>query len=347
MSTFLDSRRITATHLCKERFVILVLANWLKSDRQAMHEFELAAIQSATNTRVLDKQIATITKAVAELRSQLGVKLSQQELIELGDHIMRSTKNIHMCFVPYVQLAKWLSLYDSLNLQPHCRVGIDVHGLGPDYPEFLELRLLEATFYEDMCALFNAARESDIQRQKRQLAKPELKASVAIYRATLSATFYFVECYLNSLATGYLLAKGSASLKEGDLEFLTEWNYAAKRPKFVSTRDKLLQYPRILTGAPHPPLQESNCHELKLFVNKAKVLRDAIVHASPAPDLHTSVPEKEHAIFSLRFEDVEEIVDAAIVLVHKIEAAVFGDTKRIPWLKERQPKSPFPDDVFE
>ena len=230
---------------------------------------------------------------------------------------------------------------------PHCRVGIDVHGLGPDYPPFLELRLLEATFYEDMCSLFNAARISSIEREKRQVSKSELKTSVALYRATLSAAFYFVECYLNGLATAHLLSGGTPSLKESDLGLLREWNYQAKRPKFVSTRDKLLQYPRILTGASHPPIQESNCPELALFVNKAKMFRDAIVHASPAPDISTSVPEKEQAIFSLRFEDIEQIVDTAIALVIKIESVVHGGTQGLPWLKQRYPRSPFPEEVFE
>jgi hypothetical protein len=81
-------------------------------------------------------------------------------------------------------------------------------------------------------------------------------------------------------------------------------------------RDKHLKYPRIVAGLDHPPLQES---EFGLIVQQAKEIRDAVVHASPAPIPGTQTLRKETAAFDIEPSLVERIVDGAVTLVRKLE----------------------------
>ena len=210
------------------------------------------------------------------------------------------------------------------------------------------MRTLESTLFEDMCALFNlawiyrdkGAKEGEVCPNK------DRKTAFALFRATISAAFYFVESYINGVACHYLASAGSA-IDQKTKDYMSEWDSVRKRPKFIRTRDKLVHYPRVVLGLDHPPLQENNCPELAFITTKAKQLRDSIVHASPIPDPASLLPEKEAAVYSLKFLDVEQTVDNAIELVSKIEAVVHGNLEFTPWLKKRGPLGPFSEEAFE
>lgn len=126
---------------------------------------------------------------------------------------------------------------------------------------------------------------------------------------------------------------------------LTEWDPSRNRSRFISTRDKLIQYPRILTGQEFPPLDENNCAELQFFVTVAKDFRDAIVHASASLDPKEDYPKKELLIAGIKHLEVAKIVDAAISLVRKIDMLVKGREPK--WLHDREERGTFSDAVFE
>jgi hypothetical protein len=199
-----------------------------------------------------------------------------------------------------------------------------------------------------MCALFNLAwayREKGA-KESQVCPNKQRKTAFALFRAAISSAFFFVESYINGVAFHYLASAGSAS-DQKTKDYLSEWDSVRKRPRFNKTRDKLVHYPRIVLGVDHPPLQENNCPELAFIVTKAKQLRDSIVHASPTSDPESLLPEKEEAVYSLGFVDVEETVDSAIELVSKVETLVHGSTKFITWLKRRGPDGLFSEEVFD
>lgn len=228
-------------------------------------------------------------------------------------------------------------------------MSIDPWCVGRDYPGGFEVRLLEASLFEDMCALYNQAHEAfaTIPRSRRpgemdlKIAK---KQHASLMRATVSAAFYFVEGYINCLAADYVHTNGER-ISEKDRMDLTEWDSSKNRYRSVSTRDKLVKYPRIVTGATFPPIDESNCPELKYFVTTAKSFRDAIVHASASFDPVEDYPKKERIFVGLNQDEVAKIVDTVVALVERIETLVNGQPPR--WLQRRDSRGVFPNTVFE
>ena len=77
-----------------------------------------------------------------------------------------------------------------------------------------------------------------------------------------------------------------------------------------------------------------------------KVLRDAIAHPSPGPNLLKMDPGKERELFNTDFNEVEPIVDNSIALVRKIEKLIRGNDLRLDWLHDRGGDGFFPDVVF-
>ena len=207
-------------------------------------------------------------------------------------------------------------------------------------------RCLEAVLYEDMCALFNIARESHLQRREDESAKT-LKRRLALQRATVVAAFNVIEAYLNGIAFNHVELHPEQIDEESKI-MLTEWDSARNRARYISLRDKLLHYPKLIMNLEHPPLQESNCYEMKFLLEAAKALRDAIVHASPALTVATLEAEKEVAVHGVEFETVERVVDAVVALIRKLEEAVNDSDQRVrQWLLGRSPDGFFPDTAFE
>ncbi len=149
---------------------------------------------------------------------------------------------------------------------------------------------------------------------------------------------------MNEMAADHVWRHRS-TLPPETLSLLTEWDEGRHKPRFVSTRDKLLKYPRLILGTPHTVLDENTCPELAFFVNEAKELRDAIVHAVTARKDEEAQHYKEFAIMTLRYDKVEKIVDCAIVIIETIQQAMQGP--RLKWLIRRGTDGFFPDSVFD
>ncbi len=205
------------------------------------------------------------------------------------------------------------------------------------------LRLLEQSLYEDMCVLFNSAKAQSVQPD----AGLKITMEVAFCRSAMSAAFNFLESYLNGIAVDHL-STNQGTISEKERIELSEWDHLKRRPRFLSLRDKLTRYPRIVLGAARPPLTEDNCQEMKFMVREAKLTRDAIVHASPAPDPKTLDLEKYLAVDLANISEAERVVDSAISLVRKLDIAVHGSDERVSvWLHDRDKDGYFSHGIFD
>ena len=96
-----------------------------------------------------------------------------------------------------------------MRIPPHARISVDYLGIGIEYPGGFEVRLLDASLFEDMCALFNNCRRADLDCP-RELPPGDIKRKIAakyhaaLKRATISSAFYFVEGYINCLASDFM-----------------------------------------------------------------------------------------------------------------------------------------------
>ena len=86
----------------------------------------------------------------------------------------------------------------------------------------VEVYLLEAKLYEDMCGLFNLAKEiaGRVSAHKQGKSKTESKKLEACCRATATSAFYSVESYLNGLAYDHYVAHRK-TLDEKNRQILT------------------------------------------------------------------------------------------------------------------------------
>jgi len=204
-------------------------------------------------------------------------------------------------------------------------------------------RLLEQSLYEDMCVLFNSAKrlaDSDADSPLKNAQEQ------AFCRSALTAAFNFVEAYLNGIAVDYLSAHHQ-TVSEGHRMELSEWDHVKQRSRFLSLKDKLVRYPRIVLGAKHPPLTEDNCQELKFIVQQAKLTRDAIVHPSPAPDPRTLDLAKYTAVDLANICETQLVVDNAVSLVRRLDMTIHGSDRRVSvWLHERDKDGYFSLGVF-
>jgi hypothetical protein len=143
------------------------------------------------------------------------------------------------------------------------------------------------------------------------------------------------------------LASKFKSLSHKKQDLLAEFDFDKGRVKFVRLRDKAVKYTQIASGQEFPPIDETNCSELKFLLETAKELRDAIVHASPLPDWQTRDYRKEDRMYAVEFEVAERVVDNAIRLVRTIENTIRGDDRLLPWMSDRGPDGLFPECVFD
>lgn len=302
-------------------------------------------IRSTIKKRDLRSFIKKIQGEIADLRRKYGLKVPNSQLVgvlELSEKAPEGNKLL----VPKHVLDKMFSRYGltmpDYNTYPaHAWISFPRTVYGRT-----EVVTIEVVMYETMCALFTLYRERLTVIQRRDSTKKEVKTSAALHRAAVSAAFYFLESYLNGIAFEYYVAH-KESLDEKTRAILTEWDFTGGRTKYVNLRDKLLQYPRIICGVPHPPLQESNCDPLRYTLDKAKTLRDAIVHAAPMPlDGGTHDAKEIEILRGTEPQMLEEVVDNIIKLVRVIETTIRGDDKHLHWLLPRGSDGLFPEETF-
>ncbi len=244
-------------------------------------------------------------------------------------------------FNKYPRLADALQSHE---LPIHATIELDYLGEG-SRPEIYEFRITEAMLFEDMCFFWNESCAIHEKAIEPGSSKQLTKRLIAFHRAAVSAAFYMVEAFCNGIALEIFLTRRD-ELSEQELEWVTEWNAKHSRPRYLSIRDKLLKYPRLLLDTQAPPIQENNSPELSFFLSSAKELRDAIVHANPAPNLETLLPQKTQIFERLDHDQCARVIDSSIEVVNQIATSV-GRDKSIFWLQTRKEDGAFDDSVFD
>jgi hypothetical protein len=339
--------RSEAKRLFRETEAICTLVKSITADTRP----HFAKIKKGLDTwdkARLQKFLLKAQQEIGNLRKNYGVKVPNSELVEILDWAESKSGNL-LPLLPKYTLREIFDCYervmpDFADLPEHTDIAVDSSdqaGLGKT-----ALFLLEAMLYEDMASIFNLMKEHQLRLNHEKDPLKVHKTLGSLCRGTLAAAFYFVESYLNGIAFDhYVLHEGALGPKEK--EALLEWDFAKNRAKHLSLREKALQYPRIILGTAHPPLQESNCPELAFIVEKSKTLRDAIVHAAPRLRSDPSGSDKRQTVYLIGPIDVETAVDNVVRLVRRIETTVRGNKRRISWLYDRASDGFFPDAAFE
>jgi hypothetical protein len=329
-----------------EALQVVVQVATIESNRaakEAMAELEmLKKAEVRKRNHILEAKISEIRKVFgAQVPNSVFVQLSERARAVPGKDFLVPKFLVRNYFLSYGKV------FPNFDLLPeHASIGFH-DGTERESVGEIEVYLLEAKLYEDMCGLFNLAKEiaGRVSVHTQGKSKTDSKKLEACCRATTTSAFYFVESYLNGLAYDHYVTH-MKTLDEKNKQILTEWDIQKDCPRYLSLREKILQYPRIILGSIHPPFQENNCVEVKFLLERVKVLRDAIAHPSPGPNLIKMEPGKERELFNAEFNEVEPIVDNSIALVRKIERLIRGDELRLDWLHERGGDGFFPDTVF-
>jgi len=259
---------------------------------------------------------------------------------EPGRTLLLPKFEIDKIFTNYTD--KWMP-WDSF--PPHVLVYLDF--TGESYrPKQFDWKLPEASLYEDMCVAYNQALDAHKIASMLTVPVPEAKLAEFCLRTAVLSAFYFVEGYLNGVAFDYYV-RNAKNISDEEAELLLEWNRKLGKEKWISLKEKLHKYPRIILGLQHPPLTETNSAEMKLLITTAKDVRDAIVHQSPKFDpTSEDVSSKVRQFVHLRLGDVTQTVDAAVVLIKRLNGLLGKNGIMVDWLLERDGNGRFPEQAF-
>jgi len=344
----LIKERAKCRKLLREHIALYAFLHLSTKDYRKRIDTALLNLDSASKT-LLRRQINLLENEISQLRSKYKVVAPTSTLLELLDAAeLRPQGYITL---PKYRVRDFAKDFHKIvprfgSLPEHARVGFH-SGHVRQNPGELEIFILEAKIYEDMCCLFNLAAEA---RDKLALAsgirsKMEIKACEALRRGTVTNAFYFIEAYLNGMAFDYLVTHQD-SIDNKTYQILSEWDTTKNCQRYLSMHEKALQFPRIVLGEKHSPLQETNCPELRYLLSKVKLLRDAIAHPSPVrhPTMDT---EKEQRVFEVSHEEVEKIVDSSISYVQQLDKLIHGDSTQVDWLHPRNTNGIFPAAAFD
>ena len=339
--------------------ILLVLARMFGPEERAQHDANVAAVDALTVSE-LGKHLTRASQACAKARRALKTRVPGKELRALMYDFLDGHEG-RLLFLPkYILRALAPTLIEEVagfsSVPEGARISLDVYGQLPR-GHAGELRILEAALFEDMALHFNRA--VSLEEEEEELARSDIrrlsiaykipwKARWASLRAAVTSAFFMLEAYLNSIAFDHLVLNGE-QVSEKNHILLSEWEYSEKdggRQRFVSFRNKLLQYPRIILGQEHPPLQETNCEPMRIVLEHARDLRDAVVHPNSRIHPVDDVPDKEIAFMSMDRSVAEEVVDSAIELVAAVETTIHGSEERLFWLARRGTEGTFAPEVF-
>jgi hypothetical protein len=191
-----DKLRDRAQRLHKEYEALCVLSNSLTINSRALLDSIKSLYADANKTR-LREGISRLEKAIANLRRDFGFRVSNSEVLEIVEGFKELPENrtalmnkewlddICTGYKKYWPLMK--------GLPAHAMVEINL-GNRREWGE-LTWYLLEAIAFEDMCALFNQAKEFELRLKDSMAGKSTHKTRDSLLRATILAAYHFVEAY--------------------------------------------------------------------------------------------------------------------------------------------------------
>lgn len=327
---------------------ILALTNGLQTSQRRLVDktSEQIAQLFASRLRAMANEIDEALQRVSEHYGLVGRLdemdniLSSSQTHGMGPNHLLCVSKFHLAEV-FKHYERTLPVFPKLPL--HARVGIDVGNIRDSAAE-MEVFQLEASLFEDMASLWNDAVKADLIADGSGANSMQIKHAHACLRATAKAAFNLLEGFLNGLAGDVVLLR---TVSAKDRTKLTEWDEEWQKPLFLSLREKLLQYPKIATGAEHPLLQESSCPAMHRALRLEKSLRQALIH--PRPQIMPADLEsfREAAFYELKLDEVAVLCDDVIELIFLISFNVgpnFGDVSL--WLVRRQSDGIFSEETF-
>jgi hypothetical protein len=284
-----------------------------------------------------------IDSAYQEFKTLYGVIGTDEKMIEYATGAFLAGENRCMMLPKYF-IKTLFTNYSHVNskfsyLPEHALIAIEP-GLNREKQGEFEVFEIESSLFEDMCALYNEYVKKEVVIG----IKKTNKAKDALMRATLIAAFNLLESYLNGIAFDYYL-ENKSKLSEENIEKLTEKKKDGKS-RYLSLRDKIINYPRIILSAVHPIFDETNCIEAKRIIQIAKEYRDSIVHPSPYCMAVEDTPNKIDKFYGLTGEDTLQFICDVISIIKKIDKTIHPDHSRLSWIFDLGEDGLFSDEVF-
>jgi len=333
---------------------------WQLRQVQLISQYSRGKIRSATKN---------IDYLISELKKHLGAEISDNKLLKLpilqemeqyqaeeyqGEIDFLSKQRKIWC-VPKNDYLKIFSKLENIAvgyyIAPRHAYLQTTYAPHDGLKNYLGFVTPETSLFESMAAQFNYLSRIT-EEYKTSSNKAHVKEIVAARRSCIFLSLGFVEAFINGVSEITVYERARSLLKK-DLALLMEVRESdASKVKFVSFRDKLLQYPRIAATLDFPPFTESNCKEFGIIVEKGKEYRDAIAHPNSMGliKLEKSIPSlvvnpKFINLIDCSFDDVVSTVDAAISLVLKIDKITHNWIHQ--FITPRNDQGVFPDEVFD
>ncbi len=339
---------------------ILMLTNNLTYQESKQIDKYLRLI-STIPRRDIKKILPEIEKKVSKNSSIYGCKGTLEDLervINMAIESIEENQQPACLFISKFQLEELFSNYEQsfpvfATLPPHARIGLDILGIRKN-KHTAESYLLEAALFEDMAALWNEAYDRHLDLEKSKSIDPiKYKLCSALIRSTAKAAFSLLEGYLNGMAFDILLTQ---EVSEKDEIKLTEWDKKMNKKRFLTLRDKILQYPKIAVGSVHPVLDEGNFPEFKMLFLIEKVLRNSLVHPNPYfsdesddEPVNWKDPKilRESPFFYFGAGEICELCDLVVNVIFRINEAIGAKYQKVDrWLFKRDEDGKFPNKAF-
>jgi hypothetical protein len=324
----------------KEYRAILILLNALTGHERERIDKTLERLPTLSRSK-LREVYAKVHAQLATLKRKVGARADLPAYKEL---LSKESPPGEILYVPKYEIQKsYFRHYERAfpifaSLPPHALIGVDSNAVIRPSKPALNFRLLEATLFEDMALSWNSSVQARVEseRAKNTIAN---KWFSALLRTTVRSAFFLLDGYIKGLAFDVLIASRPEDLSDEMRTLLEEWDRTRNKPKLLTLRDKLVQYPRIAMGVEHPPLQESNCPEMALVLEKEESLRHRLVHP---------VQFREEPFFRLSEQEAAQLIDATISLIKKISGPLGESFGRVEvWLYDRAADGRFPKEAFD
>ena len=338
--------RAKAQKVNREQHAIFALMQRTTVEEYAVFHDNMAKIGVMPKQR-LRLFVARVSAQTSQLKKKLGIRMSD-DLLEVFDSVCNGPPGT-MLFLTKGMLLSFCRNYaiivEDLDQWPaHTKIGVED---GSDRTEAGRYRIVigEIQAFQDLAALHNAAERLWNGLDYVHADAETRKTLDAFCRSSTVAAYQLIEAYLNGISFDFLFEAHPAISKADELTLKEEGAHG--RIKFTSFKNKLLHYPRIVTGDTTPILDENNCPEVKLLLDRNKRVRDAIVHTSPRSEIEEYEPGKGLMIAQVDFTEVLALSMAAVALVRKLEVVIRGDESRLLWLEDLQGDGRFARSVFE
>lgn len=330
---------------------IMIFATGITQTERRKIDRSLKILPTLTRREILAR-LPELKKLLDELSERYGVKGTLRQMENLINGKSTVPGETHLLLSKFDIQEKLFDHYERAlpifsDLPSHARIGIDVFGIRKQQRK-VEFVLLEASLFEDMAALWNNTLEVSESLRTACNNEPELiKRKNALKRATAKAVFNLIEGYLNGIALDILLIQDTTPVEKIKLK---EWDVEHSRPRPLSLRDKLLQYPKIALKTKHPPLDESNCHEMAKILELEQRIRHSLIHPKPEPEVEhgcSAYRIREIVYIQLSTDEVAELCDLGVGLIGQISNTIGEEFGKVDlWLHRRDKSGRFPEEAF-